>query len=146
MSNDNSLNPEKGRAFQSLCAELLYQHFGVRFVLDHAIPIGNPPKEHRFDLVSKDLRYVGEAKNYSWTEAGNMPSAKMAFLNEAVLFLSLTSAAVKRFIVMRKATHPRRQETLASYYYRTYVHLLDGISILEVDTVAKTLKAIGNAR
>jgi len=73
---DNSLNPEKGRSFQKLAAKILSQHFNVEFHLDYPIPIGNPPKEHRFDLVSTDHNYIGECKNYSWTKSGNVPSAK----------------------------------------------------------------------
>ncbi len=86
--NRNSLNTGKGRSFQELSSRMISRHFDTTFGLDVSIPIGNPPKEHRFDLVSKDVRYVGECKNYSWTETGNMPSAKMGFVNEAVFYLT----------------------------------------------------------
>ena len=142
MPANNRLNPRKGRAFQKLAAEILSRHFGVEFRLDYPIPIGNPPKEHRFDLVSIDSRYVGECKSYSWTEGGNVPSAKMGFVNEAVFYLLFLSPEIVRFVVMRKDIHPRRGESLADYYYRTYHHLLNGVLILEVDTESGKLREI----
>jgi hypothetical protein len=128
---DNAENPGKGRRFQALAAELLGQHLGTRFLLDEPIGIGRPPKPHRFDLVSVDRRHVGECKNHAWTETGNMPSAKMAVLNEAVLYLSHLPAETRKFIALRLDRHQRRDETLVAYYVRTYRHLLDGLTILE---------------
>ncbi len=75
--------------------------------MDAPIPIGRPAKGHRFDLVSEDGRYVGECKNYSWTEGGNVPSAKMGFINEAVFYLSWLPKSASRFVVMRR-DGPRR--------------------------------------
>lgn len=133
MPIDNSLNTGKGRTFQVLAAEILAAHLGTEFNLDHAIGIGQPPKAHRFDLVSTDLRYVGECKNYSWTETGNMPSAKMGFINEALLYLSYLPKDTVRFIVTRVDRHARRQETLTEYYFRTYRHLLENVRLFEID-------------
>jgi len=130
---DNALNPGKGRDFQQLAAKLVGAHLGVEFLIDEPIAIGDPAKNHRFDLVSTDHRYVGECKNYAWTETGNMPSAKMAFLNEAVLYLSLLPATTERFIVLRLDRHHRRQESLVQYYARTYRHLLTSVSLFEID-------------
>jgi hypothetical protein len=127
MPFDNALNTGKGRDFQTLAAELIGEHVGVRFLQDEPISIGRPAKLHKFDLVSEDRRHVGECKNYAWTETGNMPSAKMAFLNEAVLYLSHVPSDVHKFIVLRLDRHARRNETLVAYYLRTYRHLLDGL-------------------
>ncbi len=143
MAYDNSLNPSKGRAFQNLAAEILTNHFKVDFQLDYPIPIGDPPKDHRFDLVSKDTRYVGECKNYSWTESGNIPSAKMGFVNEAVFYLTYIPPKIERFIVMRRDTHPKRNESLVDYYYRTYRHLLNDIFIIEIDVETGNLRRLG---
>jgi hypothetical protein len=144
MSNENRLNPGKGKRFQEQAARLLCKHFGVRFELDYPLAIGNPPKEHRFDLVSSDLHYVGECKNYAWTKAGNVPSAKMGFVNEAVLYLSFLPKDTVRFVVLRNDVHGKRDETLAEYYYRTYRHLLRGVLILEADLGNGTLRNVGD--
>lgn len=89
MPAPNSQNPRKGRMFQEKSSEVLSKHFGVEFLLDFPIPIGSPPKDHKFDLVSEDMKIIGECKNYSWTETGNIPSAKMGFTNEAAFYLTL---------------------------------------------------------
>lgn len=134
MAGSNSENPSRGAAFQRLAGEALSKHFGVHFEIDQGLLIGNPAKQHKFDLVSSDGRYVGEAKNYSWTVSDNVPSAKMAFTNEAVFYLLHLPATIKRFVVMRKDVSPKRGETLATYYLRTNRHLLGGIGLIEVDT------------
>lgn len=138
----NSQNPSIGAQFQEKACEILSKHFQVEFQEEYLIEIGDPPKGHRFDLASIDLRYVGECKNYSWTTSGNVPSAKMGFMNQAVFYLSLLPKSIARFVVMRKDMHPKRSETLAEYYYRTYHHLLQGIAVLEVDLENDTVKEI----
>lgn len=142
---DNRLNPGKGRDFQHAAARLLEQRYRVEFELDRAIAIGDPGKAHRFDFVSKDQRYVGECKNYSWTETGNIPSAKMGFINEAVFYLSFLPSSTVRFVVLRSDSCDRRSETLASYYYRTYRHLLRGVFLVEIHLDAGTLVEIGRS-
>ncbi|HEY9206414.1 MAG TPA: hypothetical protein VIO58_10890 [Candidatus Methanoperedens sp.] len=142
MPSDNSLNPSKGKLFQIKTSEILSKYFDVEFQLDYPIAIGNPPKSHRYDLVSSDLRYIGECKNYSWTETGNVPSAKMGFINEALFYLSFLPPETMRFVVLRKDTHQQRKISLAEYYYRTYQRLLNGISIFEADITLGTLKEI----
>lgn len=133
MPEPNSMNTAKGRDFQKKAAKILAQKFGIGFQTEYPIPIGNPPKEHKFDLVSNDLKYVGESKNYCWTEGRNTPSAKMGFLNEAVFYLQHLARESYRFVVMRRDIHPTRNISLAEYYYRINHHLLNGVVILEID-------------
>ena len=143
MPASNSLNTGKGRDFQILAVEVLSQYFNVGFRIEHPIPIGNPPKDHKFDLVSDDLQYIGESKNYSWTEGGNIPSAKMGFINEAVFYLQHLPSDKKRFVVMRRDVNEKHKETLADYYYRTNRHLLNGVFIIEIDTTTNAVRTIG---
>ena len=144
MPMPNSMNTAKGRDFQQAACTILREHFRcTKFKLNCPIPIGNPPKEHKFDLVSEDGRYVGECKNYSWTETGNVPSAKLAFLNEAVFYLLHLPGDVQRFVALRRDVHPRRQESLAEFYFRTYDHLLDGVKVIEIDLNSGTAREIG---
>jgi hypothetical protein len=133
MSKADSTNAEKGRDFEGCAAQVLARHFGVRFHISYPANIGNPPKQHKFDLVSYDLKYVGECKNYSWTVSGNAPSAKIGQTNEAVFYLQHLPAEQQRFIVMRKDMHPTRLESLAEYYFRTCKHLLNDVFIVEID-------------
>lgn len=143
MPAPNSDNTGKGRDFQKLAAKILADNFKVAFQIEYQIPIGNPPKMHKFDLVSDDLRYVGECKNYSWTEGGNVPSAKMGFINQAVLYLLQLPSNQKRFVVMRRDIDEKHAESLADYYYRTNHHLLNGVFIIEIDVITKVVRTLG---
>ena len=131
MTSDNAANPAKGRLFRDQVQKALTKHFQIKFIVEHPIAIGDPAKEHRFDLASVDSQHVAECKGISWTKVGNVPSAKMAFCNEAVFYLLHLPKSVKKLLVIRKNTHPRRQETLAQYYKRTYQHLLNEVIVFE---------------
>lgn len=111
--------------------------------MEQPIPIGHPPKAHRFDLASSDNGLVGECKNYHWTVSGNVPTAKISILNEAVLCLIQLRTGTHRFVVLPRSVHPSRNETLAGYYHRTYRHLLGDICIFELDVTAKEVQEIG---
>ena len=45
----DSDNPKVGRLFQELSAKILSEYFDVAFGIDIAIPIREPPKNHKFD-------------------------------------------------------------------------------------------------
>ena len=143
---NNRLNPARGREFEMYAAQVLGRHFGLTLQTDQPIEIGEPAKAHKFDLVGfrgGTLTHVGECKRYSWTATGNVPSAKMAVLNEALLYLSLLPDDVRRFIVMPRAVHARRHETLAEYYCRTYRHLLGDVSVIEIEMNTDEIKTFG---
>jgi len=142
MSPTNAQNTAKGRDFQKIAADILSNHYNIGFKIEHKIKIGDPLKEHKFDLVSNDLGYVGESKNYSWTKGGNIPSAKMAHINEAVFYLHHILQEKKRFIVMRKDVN-KKNESLAEYYYRVNRHLLDGVYIVEIDILTASVREFG---
>ena len=142
--SENSRNPSKGKQFQIISGQILSRRFSIDFQLEYTILIGDPPKAHKFDLVSSDRKYMGECKNYSWTNTGNVPSAKMGFTNEAVFYLTFLPKEKYRFVIMRKDTHPKRSETLAEYYYRTNKHLLQGVHILELDLETGIIREISN--
>ncbi len=132
MPLSNSENPKKGKAFEENVKQALEKKYHTSF-RTQSIKIGLPPKSHNFDLVSENGDIIVECKNYAWTETGNIPSAKTAFLNETILYLSHVPSQSKKIIVLRKDTHPKRKESLAEYYVRTYYHLLNGVVIMELD-------------
>lgn len=141
MLSSNSENPKKGKDFESQAGISLKNKYG-QFFDKKSINIGNPPKAHIFDLVSEDGIIIAECKNYSWTNTGNIPAAKNAVLNEAVLFLLHTPVNSKKIIILRKDRHPKRRETYAEYYVRTYFHLLNDITVMELDVDSMKLKEI----
>ena len=84
--------------------------------------------------------YIGECKNYSWTEGGNVPSAKMGFMNEAVFYLQHIARDKNRFVVLRKNVNQKRGETIAEYYFRANKHLLNGVFVIEIDDITGVVR------
>ena len=140
--NTNSQNPAVGRDFEIAVKKWFENEYERRFERNSSFEIGNPPKAHRFDVVSKDKLIVAECKCYTWTETGNIPSAKMGFVNEAVFYLSFITVA-DTYVVLKNSTHPKRAETLAEYYYRTNKHLLGRTRVLEYDAEQNIMREIG---
>ena len=138
----NSDNPINGAIFQKQVLEWFRGHYKVSFSLEKKIPIGNPPKDHKFDIVADNDLIAIECKRYTWTETGNVPSAKMGFTNEAAFYLSFLPDVYKKIIVMLRSYHPKRKESLADYYYRTYRHLLGNIVVAEFDPDSKSMRFI----
>ena len=143
MANLNSENPHVGRRFQDLAKDILSERFHTAFDAEEAIPIGEPPKGHKFDLASKDRSIAVECKCYTWTDSGNVPSAKLMGLDEAVFYFSFLPAETKKILCMKKAVFPGRAETLAEYYVRIHGHLLKDVSVWEISD-DKTIKEIRN--
>lgn len=141
--NSNSENPKVGKRFQVVVKEWFENSTNSEFEIERKIAIGNPAKLHSFDIANKEETVVIECKCYTWTETGNVPSAKMGFTNEAAFYLYFLPDSVDKSIVMLRATHPKRPETLAEYYFRTNRHLLGKIKILEFDTNTQTMKLVG---
>ncbi len=144
--NSNSENPRRGKAFQEAVKEWFETSKQHQYELERPIPIGNPSKPHKFDIVEANGKVVIECKCYTWTESGNVPSAKMGFTNEAAFYLSFLPDTIEKIIVMSRSTHPRRNETLAEYYYRTNHHLLKNITVMEYDVGEKKMRIIGEKK
>ncbi|MCR5206034.1 MAG: hypothetical protein K6E47_13445, partial [Lachnospiraceae bacterium] len=136
--NKNSENPKIGASFQESVAQWFRKKYNKDFVNEKKIPIGYPPKNHKFDIVALDDTVAVECKCYTWTETGNVPSAKIGFVNEAAFYLSFLPDYYEKYIVMLKASHDIRNETLAEYYYRTNKHLLGAIKVAEYEPKTDT--------
>ena len=130
--NSNSDNPKVGKDFQRLALRFATDYFGKNFIEEKAIDIGYPPKPHKFDVVSEDGLIVIECKCYSWTESGNVPSAKMSTLDEAILYMNNIPYTAEKIIVLKRALHPERDITLAEFFVEKKGHLMRDISIWEL--------------
>ena len=139
----NSDNPKNGAVFQKQLRRWFQTSYNVEFELEKKIPIGNPAKDHKFDIVDAAGTIAIECKRYTWTESGNVPSAKMGFTNEAAFYLSFLPETYEKYIVMLKSLHPKRNESLAEYYYRTNKHLLGKIKVAEYDPEQNKLHVVG---
>ena len=51
--------------------------------------------------------------------------------------MSYLPEEVTKILCIKKATHPKRQETLAEYYKRIDGHLFHNVKIFEVDEFGK---------
>ena len=131
--NKNSDNPKVGKEFEKVTQEWAELYFDCEFDREKPVEIGYPPKPHKFDLVSKDESIVIECKCYTWTEGGNVPSAKLATLDEAILYMRNIARPAKKIIAMRLARNEKKQITLAEYFCDKKGHLLDDISVCELD-------------
>jgi len=61
-----------------------------------------------------------------------VPSGKIAKWNEAVYCLSLAPQQYRKILFVLRDYSVKRQETLATYYCRTYAHLIpDYVEIIE---------------
>ena len=141
--NSNSENPSVGAAFQKKVAEWFANKYHKGFGLEKKIAIGEPKKDHKFDIVAEDDSVADECKCYTWTVTGNVPSAKMGFANEAAFYLSFLSDSYEKYIVMLYATHEKRNESLAEYYYRMNKHLLGTTKVAEYNPDTNAFKIVG---
>lgn len=136
----NSDNPKRGANFQKKVRDWFVKKYNKPFEIEKKIPIGSPAKDHKFDIVCDSDRIAIECKRYTWTETGNVPSAKMGFTNEAAFYLSFLPDEYKKYIVMYYSYNTKRSETLAEYYYRTYKHLIGKIHVLEYNPDNDTMR------
>jgi len=120
---------------------ILKEKYNTYFEQEAAIPIGRPPKDHKFDLANTDRSIVAECKCYTWTDSGNVPSAKLMGLDEAVFYFGFLPDGTKKILCMKKAVFHAKSETLAEYYVRVHGHLLGDISVFEISDEG-TIKVI----
>ena len=132
MANANSENPHVGRRFQGFVQSILEKKFNTPFDQEAVVPIGKPPKAHKFDLANKDRSIVAECKCYTWTDSGNVPSAKLMGLDEAAFYFSFLPPETRKILCMKKATYHGKAETLAEYYVRVHGHLLGDVNVYEI--------------
>ena len=102
--------------------------------------VGNPPKPHKFDLVSEDKSIVVECKDNNWSKTNKIPSGKLATILKEVLYLSKIPKNIKKIIVLKKYYNQNLNETLAEYFVRMYGHLLDDIVLMELEVENDNLK------
>jgi hypothetical protein len=77
-----------------------------------------------------------ECKYYSFTDGGNNPSARIATLNEAMVYFYSAPVSYRKMLFIPQTTKKgvRMPETLAEYYARLYRHFIpDGVEIWEFD-------------
>lgn len=64
--------------------------------------------------------------------SGNVPSAKLMGLDEAVFYFGFLPPKTRKILCMKKAIFPGKDETLADYYVRVHGHLLGDVYVYEI--------------
>lgn len=117
-------NAHVGRDFEAKAQDFFAQR-GLLLTANVTVPIGiNGQKPHSFDLGNADLKILVECKAHTWTEGGNVPSAKLTVWNEAMFFFHAAGLGYRKILFVLKDFNSRRSETLAQYYIRTFFHLI----------------------
>ena len=74
-------NTQVGRDFEGKARDFFAQQ-GLDLTPGIAVEIGiNGRKSHNFDLGDEQKKVIVECKAHTWTEGGNVPSAKMTAWN-----------------------------------------------------------------
>jgi hypothetical protein len=131
-------NTQAGNDFET-AAGTFFSRQGISLVKNFSVPVGfgEAKKMHRFDLGSENPPVLVECKSHTWTQGGNMPSAKMTVWNEAMYYFHVAPALYRKIFFVLK--HSRREVSLASYYLKTHGHLVpDGVELWEFDLEALT--------
>ncbi len=139
----NSDNPRKGAIFQNQVRDWFQANYGPGFELETKIPIGNPAKDHKFDIVNQEKHIAIECKCYTWTKTGNVPSAKMGFTNEAAFYLSFLPEYYEKYIVMLYSRNDKRGDSLAEYYFKINRHLIGNVKVAEYNLETGELRIVG---
>ncbi len=87
------LMPDSGASFERFARQHFSHHWGVDLAERSVLVSGTVPK--KFDLVSEDGRYIGDAK---WYRNIPVPAAKWSTISEYVWLLQ-RSTAEKVFLV-----------------------------------------------
>jgi hypothetical protein len=132
------MSAKKGAAFCELTRRAIATTLGMDVETEVSLPVGSPPRPHKFDLATPDRAYIGEAKAFTWTSGNNIPSAKISTVKEALQFLHALPQETRTFVVMRRDLRISTGEALADYFVRLHGHWLGTTTLLElaVDTSA----------
>src|SRR5438309_612198 len=96
-------NTHAGNDFESV-ARAFFAKQGIELTRNFAAPVGvgDQKKPRRFDLGSEKPPVLVECKSHTWTQSGNMPSAKMTVWNEAMYYFHLAPDMYRKILFVLK--------------------------------------------
>ena len=136
-------NTQVGRDFE-VNAQTFFAMQGLYLTPNIMIEIGiNGRKAHNFDLGDYNDKILVECKAHTWTEGGNVPSAKMTTWNQAMFFFHATPLGYRKILFVLRDFSQKRNETLGQYYIRTNPHLIPmDVEVWEFDETKRTAERI----
>lgn len=134
----SSSNAAVGKDFERK-AQAFFATQGMNLHSKVSMPIGiNGTKIHSFDLGSPERKILVECKSLKWREGGGVPSAKITIWNEAMYFFYAAPTGYRKILFVLRDYSQKKQETLAEYCIRTYIHLIPkDVEIWEFDESQK---------
>ncbi|HPQ44330.1 MAG TPA: hypothetical protein PKZ42_08880 [Syntrophales bacterium] len=134
-------NTHVGKEFEETAMKF-FKGKGLFLQNNISVNIGvNEKRPHSFDLGSLDERILVECKSHTWTEGGNVPSAKMTTWDQAMYFFHIAPKGHRKIFFVLKDYSTKKRETLAEYYIRTKSHLIPlDVEIWEFDETQKNGK------
>ncbi|WP_432472359.1 hypothetical protein [Amphritea sp. HPY] len=147
MTNHQRKNATSNTAVGAEFEELVHSHLKKSFRSLRRpfwLPIGYlGQKQHKFDLGCKNEKVIVECKSHTWTEGGNVPSAKITTWDQAMLYFFLAPRSYKKIFVVKRDLNPRTNESLTDYYIRTHFHVIpDEVEFWEVDEERDSLEQV----
>lgn len=136
-------NTQAGKDFERK-TKALFSKQGLILKEDLSIQIGiNGKKAHSFDLGNHDKKFLVECKSHTWTEVGNIPSAKITTWDQAMYFFYAAPSGYRKVFFVLKDWSPKKQGRLASYYVQTKEHLIPkDVEVWEFDDLDNNAKRI----
>ena len=134
-------NSHVGREFELIAQRIFAIQRDVHLRLSHPVEvgIGSVKKRHNFDLGCDDQKWLVECKSHRWTSGNNVPVAKMTTWNEAMYYFLAAPDYYRKVLFVLKDLRHSNGESLASFYTRTYGHLIpQSVEIWEYDETTDT--------
>jgi len=128
-------NTHVGRDFEEKI-RAYFQNQSIPLTPNISISIGinQKQKPHKFDLGNDTKKIIVECKSHTWTESGNVPSAKMTTWDQAMYYFYVCPSGYRKIFIVLKDYCSKRKETLCDYYLRTKEHLIpEDVEIWEFD-------------
>lgn len=140
-------NAEAGRALEQV-AKSFFASQGIDLQIGHTLLLGHGARKkgRAFDLGCDRQKVLVECKSLKWRHGGNVPSAKISVLNEAMFYFHLAPEEYRKILFMLHHKCDRRGVTLAEYYLATYGHLIpSNVEFFEYDEEKRAVKALNRA-
>ena len=135
-------NTHVGRQLEKQ-AKAFFEKMGIPldFGVSMEIGINGKKKPHKFDLGNDQV--LVECKSHTWTEGGNVPSAKMTTWDQAMFLFHAAPKGFRKIFFVLRDLNAKRKKTLAQYYIETNPHLIpNDVEIWEYDETAETAERI----
>jgi hypothetical protein len=138
-------NARVGRDFE-IVAQRVFAERGIHLQLGHSVEVGvgSIKKSHAFDLGCSTQNWLVECKSHTWTSGNNVPSAKLTTWNEAMYYFQSAPPQYKKAMFVLRDLRRGGGESLASYYLRTYEHLVpEGVEFWEYNAIDDVAYRVG---